>query len=78
MMPIRHFYYHRIPRGEVQLFRISKKLFPASFESDFRNIKLFFPWHIHIRKPIKHVHFVAAPCLASAIVIATCRFAPFT
>jgi hypothetical protein len=77
MMTIWDFYYNCIARGKIKFFGIPIEFFATVFESDFYNFERTCSGHIHIGKPIEHIHFIAPACTAGSIIIAAGNLVAF-
>src|SRR5918993_2281763 len=59
---------YSITRSKSKIFGIAEKILSSVLKSNFNNFKFIQRWHVHIGKPIKHIHFITAACLASTVI----------
>src|SRR5690606_15124674 len=71
MMSIGHVYHYCISCGQIQVIHIPEKLFSSPFEPHLYNIKNIDSWQVHIRQPVKDIHFVAPARVTGSIIITT-------
>src|SRR5690606_39665425 len=60
-----------VSRNQIQIFSIPEKFFTTIFETHFNNGKLIFCRHIHIGKPVEHIHLITSTSIAGTVVFTT-------